>query len=44
MTPFWGPNFPLPCGGLAAPFLYAYKEPGPNSKLYTQILVLGPAS
>ena len=37
MTPFWDPNFPLPCGQLAAPFLYAHKEPGPNSKLYTQI-------
>ena len=21
MTPFWDPNFPLPCGQLAAPFL-----------------------
>ena len=37
MTPFWDPNFPLPCGQLAAPFLYAHKEPGPNLKLYTQI-------
>ena len=37
MTPFWDPNFPLPCGQLAAPFLYAHIEPGPNFKLYTQI-------
>ena len=37
MTPFWDPNFPLPCGHLAAPFLYADREPGPKSKLYTQI-------
>ena len=21
MTPFWDPNFPLPCGQLGAPFL-----------------------
>ena len=44
MTPFWDPNFPLPCGQLAGPFLYAHREPGPNFKLYTQIKVLGPAS
>ena len=44
MTPFWDPNFPLPCGQLAAPFLYAHSEPGPKFKLYTQILVLGPVS
>ena len=44
MTPFWDPNFPLPGGQLAAPFLYAHREPGPNSKLYTHILVPGPAS
>ena len=44
MTPFWDPNFPLPCGQLAAPFLYAHKEPGPTPKLYTQIKVLGPAT
>ena len=37
MTPFWDPNFPLPCGQLADPFLYAHREPGPKSKLYTQI-------
>ena len=37
MTPFWDPNFPLPCGQLAAPFLHAHREPGPNSSLYTQI-------
>ena len=29
MTPFWDPNFPLPCGQLAAPFLYAHREPRP---------------
>ena len=44
MTPFWDPNFTPPCGQLAAPYLYAHKEPGPNFKLYTQIEVLGPAS
>ena len=36
--PLLGPQFhPPPCGQLAAPYLYAHKEPGPNSKLYTQI-------
>ena len=44
MTPFWDPNFNPPCGQLAAPFLYAHREPEPNSKLYTQIEVLGTAS
>ena len=44
MTPFWDPNFCLPCGQLAAPFLYAHRKPGPNFRLYTQIEVLGPAS
>ena len=37
MTPFWDPNFTPPCGQLAAPFLYAHREPGPNLKLYTQM-------
>ena len=37
MTPFWDPNFLLPCGQMAAPFLYAHREPGPNPKLYTRI-------
>ena len=37
MTPFWDPNFNPPCGQLAAPYLYAHREPGPNSKLYTEI-------
>ena len=44
ITPFWDPNFPLPCSRLAAPFLYAHREPGRNPKSYTQIGVLGPAS
>ena len=44
MTSFWDPNFTPPCGQLAAPYLYAHKEPGPNFKLCTQIQVLGPAS
>ena len=44
MTPFWDPNFTPPCGQLAAPYLYAHREPGPNSKLYTQMKVLNPAS
>ena len=37
MTPFWDPNFTPPCGQLAAPYLSAKKEPGPNFKLCTQI-------
>ena len=38
MTPFGDPNFiPPPCGQLAAPYLYAHREPRPNFKLYTQI-------
>ena len=36
MTPFWDPNFTPPCGRLAAPYLYAHRDPGPNFKLYTQ--------
>ena len=44
MTPFWDPNFNPPCGQLAAPYLYAHREAGPNLKLYTQMKVLGPAS
>ena len=44
MTPFWDPNFTPSCGQLAAPYLYAHKEPGPNSKLCTQMEVLGAAS
>ena len=35
MTPFWDPNFNPPCGQLAAPYLYALRQPGPNFKLYT---------
>ena len=36
--PLLGPQFhPPPCGQLAAPYLYAHREPGPNFKLYTQI-------
>ena len=30
MTPFWDPNFTPPCGQLAAPYLYAHKEPRPQ--------------
>ena len=44
MTPFWDPNFTPPCGQLAAPYLYAHKEPGPNFKLYTLKEILDPAS
>ena len=44
MTPFWDPNFTPPCGRLAAPFLYAHEEPGPNFKLYTQNEDPGPLS
>ena len=44
MTPFWDLNFTPQCGQLADPFLYAHREPGPNSKLYTHIKVLGPTS
>ena len=44
MTPFWDPNFTPPCGQLAAPYLYAQEEPGPNFRLYTRMKILGPAS
>ena len=44
MTPFGDPNFPLLCGQLAAPFLYAHREPGPKFKMYTEMYVPGPAS
>ena len=44
MTHFWDPNFNPPCGQLAAPYLHAHREPGPNFKLCTQIKVSGPAS
>ena len=44
MTPFWDPNFSPPCGQLAAPYLYAHVEPGPNFQLWTLIKLLGPAS
>ena len=37
MTPFWDPNFTTPCGQLAARYLFAQEEPGPNWKLDTQI-------
>ena len=40
MTPFWDPNFTPPCGQLAAPYLYAHSEPGPNFRLCTQMEVL----
>ena len=42
MTPFWDPNLTPQRGQLAAPYLYAHEEPGPNSKLYTQMKVLPP--
>ena len=42
--PFGTPISPPPCGQLAAPYLYAQMDPGPNCKLCTQIEVLGPAS
>ena len=44
MTPYWDHNFNPPCGQLAVPYVYAHREPGPNSKLYTQMEVSGPAS
>ena len=44
MTPCWDPNFTPSCDQLAAPYLYAHKEPGPNYKLCTQMEVSGPAS
>ena len=44
MTPFWDPNFNPPCGQLAVPYVFAHREHGPNSTLYTQKEVLGPAS
>ena len=42
--PFGTPISPPPCGQLAAPYLYAHEEPGPNCKLYTQMKVSGLAS
>ena len=40
--PLLGPQFhPPPCGHLAAPYLFAHREPGPNFKLYNQMRVLG---
>ena len=45
--PILGPQFhppPPPCSQLAAPYLYAHDEPGPNFMLCTQIKVLGTAS
>ena len=44
MTPFWDPNFTPPSGQLAAPYLFAHREPELNFRLYTQTEVLGPAS
>ena len=44
MTTFWDPNFTPPCGQLAAPYLYAHGEPGPNFRVYTQMKVRDPAS
>ena len=44
MTPFLDPYFTRPCGQLAASYLYAHKDPGPNIKLSTQMKVLGIAS
>ena len=44
MTPFWDPNFTPPCGQLAAPYLSAHNEPGPNFKLCTQMELPGAAS
>ena len=32
-----GPQFHPPFGQLVAPYLYAHREPGPNSRLYTEI-------
>ena len=34
-TPLLDPNFSPPCGQLAAPYLYAHGEPGPNFKSST---------
>ena len=31
-TPFGDPNFTPPCGQLAAPYLYAHGNSGPNFK------------
>ena len=44
MTSFWDPNFTPPCGQLAAPYLFAHREPGANFNLCTQMKVLGPDS
>ena len=37
MTPFWDPKFTPPCGQLAAPYLCAHEDPGPNFKSCTQM-------
>ena len=44
MTPFWDPNLTPPCGQLAASYLSAHKDPGPNFTLCTQMEVSGPVS
>ena len=44
MTPFWDANFSPPFGQLAAPYLSAHENSGPNFKLCTHGWVLGPAS
>ena len=41
MTPFWDLNFTPPCGQLAAPYLFACEDPGPNFKSCTQMEVPG---
>ena len=37
--PLLAPQFqpPPPCGQLAAPYLSAHRDPGPNFRFYTQI-------
>ena len=42
--PLLGPQFHPLCAQLAAPYLCTPEDPGPNSKLCTQMQVLGPAS
>ena len=37
-----GPQFHPPCGQLAAPYLYAQKDPAPNHRLCNQMKVLDP--
>ena len=42
--PLLGPQFHPPVWSIGGPISLSHEEPGPNSQLYTQIELLGPAS